>query len=468
MSREMQCLCNLRNGSLALAVLGVLAACAISAPPDRAELAKQALVQTQMPPSWKFAKTPGEFDTEALGFTLPPELIALIREAQANNLDLRLAATRVEQSRSAVTIAGATLLPTVGIGGQAGQSAIPTSSLAVNGLALVANWEIDVWGKTRLNQASAKEQSLAAELDTLYLRQSISAAVVKAWLTAAELNRQIQVLQEIIALSEKQVVLIQVGQKVGRDTQQDVVTNQLAVKANRSQLLQIEQALNSAKRAFEVLIGRYPAAEIAVAAELPLAAKPIPAGLPSDLAERRPDMKAAESRFRAAFYNVESARKAKLPSISLVAGLSVVDESLLALQQGLTNPIAAISGRLLVPLFTAGALDAQVEIKTAQQQEATIQYARTLLNALNEIEGALYADQNLADRYALEMSQFNDQEMIVEFQRVQMKVGKGNLYQLQQQQLTLTARKLNLLRLQNERLIQRVNLHLALGGIYKV
>ena len=465
MAVEMQ---HVRNASLALAVLATLAACAISAPPDRAELSKQALAQTQLPPTWKFAKTPGEFDAEALGFTLPPELAALIREAQANNLDLRLAATRVEQSRSAVTIAGATLLPTVGIGGQAGQSAIPTASVAVNGLALVANWEIDVWGKTRLNQASAREQSLAAELDTLYIRQSISAAVVKAWLTASELSRQMQLMQEIIALSEKQVALIQVGQKVGRDTQQDVVTNQLAVKANRSQLLQIEQALNSAKRAFEVLIGRYPAAEIAVASELPLEPKPIATGLPSDLAERRPDMKAAESRFRAAFYNVEAARKAKLPSISLVAGLSVVDENLLALQQGLSNPVTAISGRLLMPLFTAGALDAQVEIKTAQQQEATIQYARTLLNAVNEIEGALYADQMLAARYALEMSQFTDQESIVEFQRVQVKVGKGNMYQLQQQQLNLTARKLNLLRLQNERLIQRVNLHLALGGIYKV
>ena len=97
-----------------------------------------------------------------------------------------------------------------------------------------------------------------------------------------------------------------------------------------------------------------------------------------------------------------------------------------------------------------------------------MQYAKTMLNALNEIEGGLYADQMLADRYSLLNAQLADQQTILELLRVQVKVGKGNMYQLQQQQITLASSKMSLLRLQNERLIQRVNLHLALGGIYKI
>ena len=234
-------------------LLFTLPGCAILNPPDRTELTQQALAETALPAVWKFAKTPGEFDAETLGFELPEELAALIREGQANNPDLRLAATRVEQSRIAVKAAGASLVPALGVGMQAGESAIPSSSLAMNGLALIASWEIDVWGKTRSAQAASKEQLISAELDTLYARQSIAAGVVKAWLAAVEANRQILLAQEMLTLSEKQLALIQVGQKVGRDTQHDVVTNQIAVKNSRNQLLQSEQSLNASKRALEIL-----------------------------------------------------------------------------------------------------------------------------------------------------------------------------------------------------------------------
>jgi NodT family efflux transporter outer membrane factor (OMF) lipoprotein len=452
---------------MALTVLATLSACAILSPPERSELTRQALLDTQLPTTWAFAKTPGEFDAEALGFELPPELLALIRETQANNPDLRLAAARVEQARSAVKGAGAALLPTLGVGAQAGQSVIPSSSMAVNGLALIANWEIDIWGKARSAQAATIEQSYSAELDTLYLRQSIAAGVVKAWLAAVEASRQIALAQDILALSQKQLGLIQRGQQVGRNTEYEVVSNQIAINGYRDQLLQREQALNSAKRALEILIGRYPAAEIAVATALPAEPTAIPVGLPSDLAERRPDLRAAESRFRAAFYNVEVAKKAKLPSISLVAGLGFVGNNVLTLQEDLHNPVWGITGTFLAPLFTGGALDAQIEVKTAQQMEATVQYAKTMLNALSEIEGGLYADRMLAERQSLLQAQLADQQKIVELQRVQLRVGKGTQYQLQQEELNLTSTHMVILRLQNERLIQRVNLHLALGGIYK-
>ncbi|MBK8318328.1 MAG: TolC family protein [Betaproteobacteria bacterium] len=110
----------------------------------------------------------------------------------------------------------------------------------------------------------------------MYARQSIAAGVVKAWLAAVEANRQIVLAQEMLTLSEKQLALIQVGQKVGRDTQHDVVTNQIAVKNSRNQLLQSEQSLNASKRALEILVGRYPAAEIAVVSNLPTEITPFP------------------------------------------------------------------------------------------------------------------------------------------------------------------------------------------------
>ncbi|MBY0446802.1 MAG: efflux transporter outer membrane subunit [Burkholderiales bacterium] len=454
-------------GLTALSVL-TLASCAIPPAPDHAALMQAALSQLQFPANWKFARSAGEFDAATLGFVLPPEILLLIREAQLNNPDLRLAALRVEQSHSAVKAAGAALYPTLGLGGQMGDATIPTSSLAMNGLALVSNWEIDIWGKTRSSQAASREMSMAAELEGLYARQSIAAAVVKAWLAAAEAQQQIQLVQAMVVLAEKQLALIQSAKKIGRNTQQDVVISQIALKNYRLQLLQSEQALSSARRGLEVLLGRYPAAEVAVGTALPRELQPIPVGLPSDLAERRPDLRAAENRFRAAFYQVEAAKKAKLPSISLMAGLGILDNSLLVLQKDLSNPIWGINSRLLAPIFTGGALDAQIEVKTAQQQESTVNYAKTVLNALAEIEGGLYAEQKLLERSNLLATLLANQQQLIDLQGVLIKVGKGDRYQLQQLQLNLASSQMTLLRLQNERLIQRVNLHLALGGIYPI
>ncbi|MFC7095428.1 TolC family protein [Jeongeupia naejangsanensis] len=454
--------------TLALAVSLVLGGCAIPQPPDQAELQKRALGQVEMPAGWKQAKTAGEFDREALGFTLPAELQQLIRDAQANNPDLQLAATRVEQAHSATKAAGAALLPTLGIGAQAGDSAVPSSTLALNGLALVANWELDVWGKNRSAQAASNERAISAELDALYARQSIAAAVVKAWLAAVEARGQIALAQAMVGLADRQLGLVQVGKRVGRNAQQDVVMAQIALRNYRAQLIQSQQALNAAQRALDILVGRYPAADAEVASRLPVLNQPIPAGLPSALAERRPDLRAAEARFRAAFYDVEVAKKAKLPSISLMAGFGVVDNNLLVLQEDLSNPLWGGTARVLAPLFMGGALDAQVEVKTAKQQEATIAYAKAMLNALNEIEGGLYADQKLEERQTLLQAVVADQQQLVDLQRVQLKVGKSDQYQLNQQQLALATSRMNLLRVENERLIQRVNLHLSLGGVYRL
>ena len=455
-----------KQTALALAITLALTGCAITEAPDQQELAQQALTNVTQPANWHFAKTAGDFDAETLGFSLPPELLELIKEAQVHNPDLRITAARVAQAQAALTAAGASLLPMIGIGGQAGASPMPTASLSVDGLALVANWELDLWGKTRSGEAAAQANTLAAELDALYARQSLAAGVVKAWLAAVEAQRQIAISRSLLNFADQQLALMQVGRKVGRNSEQDVVVNQLAVKNYRNQILQSEQAANSAQRALELLLGRYPSAEISVASNLPALPSPIPAGLPSDLVERRPDVRAAENRFRAAFYRVEVAKKAKLPSISITGGLALLDNELLELQESLDNPVWGLTGSFLAPLFTNGALDADVEIKTQQQKESTILYAKTMLDALNEVEGGLYTEQKLSDRYALVQAQVNDQQRIVDLERIQVNVGSSNQYQLYQQQMSLASNQLALLRLHNERLIQRVNLHLALGGVY--
>jgi len=153
-------------------------------------------------------------------------------------------------------------------------------------------------------------------------------------------------------------------------------------------------------RALELLLGRYPATEIAIAARLPAMPVPVPAGMPSQLLERRPDVFAAERRVAAAFDRVGEARAAQLPRISLTAGGSSVSSDLIELKDT-SNPLWSLGANLIAPIYQGGALRAQVEIRTAEQKQAVAEYARAAQRAFGEVEGALAAEVALREREAI-------------------------------------------------------------------
>ncbi|WP_027468320.1 TolC family protein [Deefgea rivuli] len=454
----------LRTSLMALLGAGILLGCAVATPPSQHELMPLALGKTSVPAQWRYSQTPGQFDAEALGFTPDAALKALIAEAQLYNADLRIAGARIDQSRAALKAAGGPMLPSLGIGAQTGDSAIPTSSMSTTGIGVIAAWEVDLWGRLHSEEAAADARFKASELDLQYSQQAIAAAVTRAWIATTEATQQLAFAKQMQQMAEKQVQLIQTGQKVGRNTAQDVALSEAGAALYRNQVAANEQALNQLQRSLEVLLGRYPAAEVTAAATLPVASMALPAGIPSELMTRRPDVLAAEQRFRAAFQDVEVAKRARLPSLKLSGGVAYIEDSVVVLDPSLKNPLWALTGQLLAPIFTGGLLEAQVEAKNARQQEAIAQYSKTAITAFNEVEGALAAERSLQKRQLALESQTAQLKKSLVYAQVQQKVGKGDLYQVLQQQLNLASAQANLLHLQSERLSNRVNLHQALGG----
>jgi outer membrane protein TolC len=216
-------------------------------------------------------------------------------------------------------------------------------------------------------------------------------------------------------------------------------------------------------RALELLVGRYPAAEIAVALRLSPMPPPVPVGMPSQLLERRPDVIAAERRVAAAFDRVGEARAAQLPRISLTAGGSSVSSELLVLKDT-SNPVWSFGANLIAPLYQGGALRAQVEIRSAEQKQAVADYARAGQRAFGEVEGALAAENALRERDVILEATIRDSARALELAQIQYRVGTIDLRAVEQNQLALYAARISRLRVQTERLAQRVNLHLALGG----
>ncbi len=436
--------------------------CALKSPPKQEEVATQALPGVQLPDAWKSPVTGGApVADDWLATFDDPHLNALVEEALANNPDLKVAAARVEEAAAYVEEAGSTMKPQISAVGSVSGSNASGSGLNFGGI--FASWEIDLWGKVRSGREGARMQLLTAELSNQYARQSLAAMVARAWFLATEARLQKGVADDMVASAQKLLDLANERMRVGIGDDYDVAAAEASLATYRDTAAQLDLSFRQSVQAIETLIGRYPAAELDVPAELPALPGPVPAGLPSELLERRPDVVAAERRIAAAFYRVEEVKAARLPTISLTGSFSSISSDLIVLAER-DNPVWGIGGRATVPLYLGGALDAEVEVRTAAQKEAVAEYGRAGANAFAEVEKALSANFALETRRPLLARAVTENERGLKLAETRYRVGSDDLRAVEQQQLKLFNARSSLVRVEGEQLVQRVNLHLALGG----
>ena len=448
---------------VAAALAAGAAGCALKPPPSRDDIQKDALAHTDIPAAWR---APGGVAASVTGDWLAsfndPTLTALVAEAVAYNADLRVAAALVEQAAGYLQVASAPLLPTVSAAGIASGKA-SSGGGGLNGVFLHASLELDIWGRVRYGEAAAREQFAAVQADYAYARQSLAATVVKSWFVAIEAGMQREIALDALRSSEALQRLSEDRLRVGNGNEQLVAEARANAGTFRDTVRQLDLARANALRALELLLGRYPAAEVAVAPRLSAQPPPVPVGLPSQLLERRPDVIAAERRVAAAFDRVGEARAARLPRISLTAGGSSISSDVFVLKDR-NNPVWGFGGNLVAPLFDAGALKSQVDIRTAEQKQAVAAYASAGLRAFGEVENALSAEIALRDRLVLLDATVRDNERALELVRVQFRVGSVDQRTVEQRLISLYAARTTRLQVQGQQLAQRVNLYLALGG----
>jgi multidrug efflux system outer membrane protein len=443
----------------------VLGACSLKMAPETESILREGLPNLRVPDRWsESASAAGAAADGWLGAFQDPQLDALVREALAYNPDLRVAAARVEQAAGLVKLAGATLYPEVNALARGGGKFSGDSS-GLQGVGIFANWELDVWGRVRAGREAASLQYGSAALDAEYARQSMAALVAKSWFLATEARLQKAIAEEMVAAASRQVGFAQDRVRVGRGDESDLTLARASLATYRDSVRNLEYSYRQSLRALEALAGRYPAAALDVPGGLAAMPGPVPAGMPAELLERRPDVVAAERRVAAAFYGVEEAKAARLPRISLTAAVSSVSSELFVLQQR-DNPVWSAGASLMAPLFLGGKLQAQVEIRTAEQKQAVVEYGRIGARAFGEVESALSASRALEEREEILKEAVAENLRALEFANTRYRVGAGDLRAVQQQALALHASRTALLRVQAERRVQRVNLHLALGGSF--
>lgn len=445
-----------------IAGLLLLAACATAPPPSADEALGEVLpTTTEVPAEFQAdAVDSGEVDDSWIATFGDDKLNALVDEAIANNLNLQLAATQVDRAAGLARLAGASLKPMVGLGGGSSETWSDASILEGNSYnaALTMSWEADVWGKLR-QRAAAGEAGLAATTsDFEFARQSIAATTAKTWFLATEITQQLGLAEESVEIFTEILDIVTTKERVGQVSMQDVYLTGADLSSAEDSVHQATAARESILRGLEVLLGRYPAADIETAADqLPLPPA-ISVGVPADLIARRPDLQAAEARVRAAFFLQEEARLARLPSFNL---------SLAAGDTSLTGFIGQLTAGIVAPLYTGGALEGQLDVATADQNAAIAAYGQSVLTAFMEVENTLANERTFARRQLLLEKIVEDNQNAYQLARKQYDVGRIEILNVLQIQARVLAAKSALIRMQNERLAARIDMHLALGGSFE-
>jgi multidrug efflux system outer membrane protein len=342
-----------------------------------------------------------------------PVLQGLIRQGLANNLDLKIAAARVAESRALAGIAKSYLYPTVGAGfGYAGETrsrlAEPNQpkdaveDVTYNNIALTGSlsWEIDLFGRIRREREAAVARYVATEEGRRAVLIALVSDVSATYFYLRELERQIEIAQRTVKLNDETVAYYQRRLEGG-------VSNRLEVdqaKANRSvtaaTIPQLEQQFAIAENALSVLLGRAPGSLDKGRALDDQALLPaVPAGLPATLLERRPDVVQAEQALVAANADVGAAKALFYPTISLTGTLGSVSGSLANFLRP-DSIIWSLGAGIVQPIFNGNRIKQNYEAAQARYDQALAQYQKAALNAYREAADSLVTIEKLAKRRA--------------------------------------------------------------------
>ncbi len=403
-------------------------------------------------------------------------LNSLIRTALTNNYDLRIASTRVEQARAIAGQAKAQFVPRVGYEGATsrgrneflGNANPPGPTGARTGdaayAALNASWEIDLWGRIRRLNESARASFLASEEGRRGVRLSLVAEVAQAYFELLELERRLQIANRTTDSFKESARIFSQRFEAGSASKLDTARAEAALASTAANVPDIERQIALKENQISVLLGQNPG-PIAHNAKLDDQVLPpeVPAGLPSALLERRPDIRQAEQNLRSANAQVGVSVAEFFPKIGLTTFFGKVSGELSAFTAGSANAWSAASS-LSGPIFQGGALVGQYREAKAKREEARLRYEQTALNAFQEVANSLVTREKLEAIRTEQARAVTAYEQAVELALQRYTDGKAAYFEVLEAQQQLFPAENSLARTELNRLLVIVQLFKALGG----
>ena len=407
------------------------------------------------------------------------ELRGLVDKALSDNEDLKSAAARVDRAAAEAKIAGAGRLPSLGLGGEGrregrsfigfpgGGSGAMSNVSEQFGVNLNAAWELDVWGRAKAGQEASISDMQARQYEYEAARVSLAGQVTKAWLALGEANEQVALADTAVTaagmLAEAVRERFDRAIADGGGTASQVRLTEVERASRQAALAQRKEERERVLRQLEILLGNYPSGTLAAGARMPAFPGATPAGLPSELLQRRPDILAAERGLACYGRRVKERKLARFPSLSLTAAGGTTSESIGDILSS-NAKVWAIGGSLTQPIFEGGRITAEIAGAEAVEREEAAILRKTVLDAFGEVEQALVAETFLAEREraAKQAAALADEAAVRAGE--EYAAGTGDvltLIEATQLQIDSASQHAAIRRM---RLENRVDLHLALGG----
>jgi multidrug efflux system outer membrane protein len=394
---------------------------------------------------------------------------ALVLAALDGNNDLKATATRVEQARAQARIEGAPARPQLELAPafehlDAGSRAQAfTADGSRWSVPFNLSWELDVWGRIGDAQQAAALETDAAAADLHGAVLSLAARTAQGCFELAEARQRIGVVQASIADRGALVDLLQGRFNLGLAQGLDLSLALTDLNDARAELKDAANRVQQAQRRLEVLLGHYPAGSIDRCKQLPALPAALPAGLPAELLTRRPDITAAFVSLRAQDRRLSSARKALLPRVTLAASGGSLGNTL----ADLSDPRSAawnLALGLTQPLYAGDRLQADIDLRAAQSEEALHRYRETVLHALREVEQSLAAERLLQDREQTLAATVKQTETSRSLAIYSYRNGTVDILTLLDSYRSTLIAQTALLDARLQLLNNRLDLYLALGG----
>lgn len=404
-----------------------------------------------------------------------PKLDALVDEALAANLDLALAATRVDEARAQLGVARAYLFPGLDLVTGAGRSRLsqvsggePFTGNPVSNtfnLGLNAAYEVDLWGKVRSNFKAADQSLQATEFDRDVIRIAVAAEVARSYFSLVSADAELAVLIDTLATRDESVQLQRDRYDAGLSSEFDLRSAEAERASVVADIATATRIQKTVEAALATLLGRNPrevytpVVERSEVARAAATVPPIPEGLPSDLLAQRPDVRRQEARLAASDYKVSEARARFFPSIVLTGTYGSESSSLGNL---FTGPAAvwSFAAGLTQPIFAAGLIKSQFEEAEARRDQATVVYRQTVQVAFREAHDAFVAYGSARAAFVAQTERRDRLAQALELAQLRYKAGYSPYLEVLDSQRSL-------LRAETDRIIAARNLRTAIVDINK-
>jgi multidrug efflux system outer membrane protein len=402
-----------------------------------------------------------------------PVLTQLIGIALAENKDVKIAATRIDQFLGQYASTRSLLFPQVGAAlgaqrqrqsaAQLGLGATDGATFDAYDASLSLSWEIDIFGKRRRQTEAARANVLASEEGRRATILTLVASVASSYLALRELDRQLEIARDTARSRAGSLQVFKDRFEGGTVSQLELAQSQSEYEASLVTIPQVEAQIGQAEDALSVLLGRNPGP---IRGGLRLAAMhlpPVPSGLPSELLERRPDLRQAEQNLISANALIGAARAQYFPTISLTGLFGSVSP---AFSDLFTGPAKAWSYGVGVsmPIFTAGGIAGSVQTAEAQQREALLRYQQAIQTAFREVSDALIVHAKSREQLVVQERQVGTLRTYLELARLRYDNGYTSYIEVLDAERNLFDAEVAFSQTQGAVYGSLVNLYKAMGG----